>query len=204
MSWSGRTVSRGEGSGRSGAPSRRRSGRAGRPGAARSARWPHSSTQTRRRRPMRRRYGRSPQLCGTWHIIRHASRSPARALGVGLIALAGCHHAAPVHSAPPEQHFVARGPTARVEVLDWGGAATPLVFLPGLGNTAHVFEAFAPRLTNRYRVLAITPRGFGASTSGGGSMTLDTVIDDIVAVLDSLRLGPAVIAGHSLGGDFAT
>ena len=31
-----------------------------------------------------------------------------------------------------------------LEVLDWGGEGPPLVLLAGLGNTAHVFDEFAP------------------------------------------------------------
>jgi hypothetical protein len=35
-----------------------------------------------------------------------------------------------------------------VEVLDWGGSGRPLVLLAGLGNTAHVFDDLAQRLTS--------------------------------------------------------
>jgi len=35
----------------------------------------------------------------------------------------------------------------KLEVLDWGGTGRPLVLLAGLGNTAHVFDDFAPKLT---------------------------------------------------------
>jgi non-heme chloroperoxidase len=31
-----------------------------------------------------------------------------------------------------------------LEVLDWGGSGRPLVLLAGLGNTAHIFDKFAP------------------------------------------------------------
>ena len=34
-----------------------------------------------------------------------------------------------------------------LEVVDWGGQGRPIVLLAGLGNTAHVFDEFAPRLT---------------------------------------------------------
>lgn len=44
----------------------------------------------------------------------------------------------------------------------------PVVFLAGLGFTAHVFDDFAPRLTDRHHVVAITRRGFGASSKPDG------------------------------------
>ena len=47
----------------------------------------------------------------------------------------------------------------RLEVLDWGGNGTPLVFLSGLQDVAHGFDDFAPRFTDRFHVLAITRRG---------------------------------------------
>jgi hypothetical protein len=34
----------------------------------------------------------------------------------------------------------------RLEVLDWGGSGRPLVLLAGGGDTAHVFDDFAPKL----------------------------------------------------------
>jgi non-heme chloroperoxidase len=34
----------------------------------------------------------------------------------------------------------------RSEVLDWGGTGRTVVLLAGLGNTAHVFDDFAPKL----------------------------------------------------------
>src|SRR5260221_4400087 len=51
-----------------------------------------------------------------------------------------------------------------LEVLDWGGTGRPLVLLAGLGNTAHVFDDFAPRLPALGHIYGITRRGFGASS----------------------------------------
>ena len=51
----------------------------------------------------------------------------------------------------------------RFEVLDWGGSGRPIVLLAGCGNTAHVFDDFAPKLRARNHMYGITRRGFGAS-----------------------------------------
>ena len=68
--------------------------------------------------------------------------------------------------------FIPVAQEVRLEVLDWGGTGKPLVLLPGGGNTAHVFDDFAPKLTREFHVYGITRRGFGESgfapvTSGG-------------------------------------
>lgn len=51
-----------------------------------------------------------------------------------------------------------------VEVLDRGGSGRAIVLLAGGGNTAHVFDDFAPPLTARYHVYGITRRGYGVSS----------------------------------------
>jgi pimeloyl-ACP methyl ester carboxylesterase len=59
---------------------------------------------------------------------------------------------------------VSVAPSVELEVLDWQGSGAPLVFLAGFGNSAHVFDNFAPEFVPHFRVLGITRRGFGAST----------------------------------------
>lgn len=100
--------------------------------------------------------------------------------------------------------YVATDSGTRLEVEDWGGIGPPVVFLAGLGHTAHVFDEFAPSLTDTYHVLGITRRGFGASSQPDSGYNVDTLAKDIRIVLDSLDLGPAILIGHSLGGDEMT
>src|ERR1700719_4110164 len=64
---------------------------------------------------------------------------------------------------PHSVQFITVDDNVKLEVLDWRGSGPPLVFLAGLGNTAHIFDTFAPRLTDRYRVIAITRRGYAPS-----------------------------------------
>lgn len=97
----------------------------------------------------------------------------------------------------------ASGPV-NLEVLDWGGSGRPLVLLAGLGNTAHIFDKFAPKLTAAYHVFGITRRGFGASSappSSAETYSADRLGDDVLAVLDALKLNRPALAGHSLAGE---
>ena len=88
-----------------------------------------------------------------------------------------------------------------LEVLDWGGSGRPLVLLSGLGNSAHIFDQFAPKLTGTYHVYGISRRGFGASSTPESGYEADRLGDDVLAVLDALKLNRPVIAGHSIAGE---
>ena len=43
--------------------------------------------------------------------------------------------------------FITVDKNVKLEVLDWGGSGRPLVLLTGMGNNAHVYDKFAPKLT---------------------------------------------------------
>ncbi len=113
----------------------------------------------------------------------------------------------PAQPAPwvdPSPHgalLVAAEPDVQLEVLDWGGKGDALVFLAGLSNTAHSFDEFAPRFRDGFHVVGITRRGFGASSRPGGGYDPDSRARDILAVLDSLGVGRAILVGHSIAGD---
>ncbi len=97
--------------------------------------------------------------------------------------------------------FITVDKDVRLEVLDWGGTGRPLVLLAGLGDTVHVFDKFAPKLTADYHVYGITRRGFGTSSHPLSGYSADRLGDDVLAVADSLKLVKPVLAGHSLGGE---
>ncbi len=130
----------------------------------------------------------------------------ARWLALSLSAIA-CR-GAPARDAwrDPSPHtvrFLQVSPGTRLETLDWGGHGPAIVLLSGLGNSAHVFDTFAPRLTDRFHVLGITRRGFGASTPPPAA-DVQTLVADVATVLDSLGLRRVVLIGHSIAGDELT
>ena len=78
------------------------------------------------------------------------------------------------------------------------------IFLAGLGNTAHVFDSFAPKVTASFHVYGITRRGYGMSsapTPANGNYSADRLGDDVLAVLDSLKLTRPILVGHSIAGE---
>lgn len=104
---------------------------------------------------------------------------------------------------PHTEHYLdANG--ARLHYLDYGGAGEPLVLLTGYGPPAHVFDQFASRFTNRFRVVALTRRGTSPSSRPISGYDLETLTADILAVSDALKLDRVHLVAHSLGGAEAT
>lgn len=102
---------------------------------------------------------------------------------------------------PHTAHFVDVDDGVELEVLDWGGTGRALVLLAGLGNTSHVFDQFAPKLTDSNRVIGITRRGYGRSGAPSGGYDADSLADDVLAVLDALKLERPVLVGHSIASE---
>jgi non-heme chloroperoxidase len=84
--------------------------------------------------------------------------------------------------------------------LDWGGNGPILLFLPGMGCNAHIFDRFAPRFTDQFHVLALTRRGHGESDHPETGYDIDTLTEDIRLFLDGLKIDRIILAGHSMAG----
>jgi non-heme chloroperoxidase len=104
-----------------------------------------------------------------------------------------------------EEHvqFIKGYSNNQLEILDWGGKGPTILFLSGLGNTAHVFNDFAPRFTDDFRVIGLTRRGFGKSAPAA-EYDLTALTGDILSVLDSLHIEKIILAGHSVAGEEIT
>jgi pimeloyl-ACP methyl ester carboxylesterase len=113
---------------------------------------------------------------------------------VVIFAILAAAHA----SAPPSKFATVNG--ARLEYLDWGGSGPPLLFLAGMGSTAHIFEDLAPEFKSNHRCLALTRRGFGRSEQTAGGYDLDDLAHDIFAFATQLGLRDVTLIGHSYGG----
>lgn len=106
------------------------------------------------------------------------------------------------HSPHRERSITVNG--ARLEVLDWGGSGPVLLFLPGFGTGAHIFDDIAPTFTDRFHVLALTPRGFPPSSAPDSGYTIAQLAADVSGVLGSIGARRAVLAGHSISGAVIT
>ena len=160
-------------------------------------------------------------------LNRHANRvwRSRFAIGVlGLAILAACDEPTATTPATPESVAAAtaqrvkseprdvsphkegrvKAGSATLHFLDWGGKGPALVLLTGLGDNAHIYDDLAPKLSAQYHVVAITRRGYGQSSRPISGYAVDTLVDDIVAVLDHLHLDRVYVAGHSVAGNELT
>jgi non-heme chloroperoxidase len=92
----------------------------------------------------------------------------------------------------------------RLHYLHWGGEGDVILLLAGLGNTAHVFDEFAPRLTSHFRVIGVTRRGYGESGRPASGYDTATLSRDILRLVDGLALTRVHLVGHSVAGDEMT
>jgi len=101
---------------------------------------------------------------------------------------------------PHAVRFVSVGDGVPLEVLDWDGSGRAVVLLAGGGDTAHVFDDFAPKLTTHNHVYGITRRGFGASGYADAENVGERLGGDVLAVIDALKLDKPILVGHSIAG----
>jgi pimeloyl-ACP methyl ester carboxylesterase len=91
-----------------------------------------------------------------------------------------------------------------VHALEWSREGTPLVFLHGFSNEAHIWDDAAPAVAPYYRTIAFDLRGHGDSDRDPeGRYDYDHHVADLEAGLDALGIGRLVLVGHSLGGRIA-
>jgi len=89
----------------------------------------------------------------------------------------------------------------QLEVLDWRGSGPALVLLAGLGATAHYYDAIAPALAARYRVVGVTRRGHRGSSAAPGGYGFERLAEDVLRIIDAMGLNNPVVIGHSFAGE---
>ena len=84
------------------------------------------------------------------------------------------------------------------------GSGPDVVFLHGHPFDQSMWDPQAAALESTYRVVTLDLRGYGASeVPAVAATTLETMADDVNALLDHLHIDRAVIAGLSMGGQAA-
>jgi pimeloyl-ACP methyl ester carboxylesterase len=107
-------------------------------------------------------------------------------------------------AATPRDDFVSlpeRG--LRLHYRDWGGDGPPLVLLHGLSSSCRIWDWTAPRLTDRYRVIALDQRSHGLSDQADDGFGFGDITADLGAFIDAIGLERPALAGHSWGASVA-
>lgn len=79
----------------------------------------------------------------------------------------------------------------------------PVVFLHGFPFNHEMWKGQIELLRNDYRVIAYDLRGHGKSYVGDAQFTIEQHVDDLIGMLDVLKIDTAIIVGLSMGGYIA-
>jgi len=90
-----------------------------------------------------------------------------------------------------------------VNVVDVGEGGPALVFLHFWGGSSRTWGPVIENLSRVARCIAIDFRGWGRSNKDATDHELETLADDVIGVVDALRLEEFTIVGHSMGGKVA-
>lgn len=101
----------------------------------------------------------------------------------------------------PTDRIVTLPDGAALHVSDYGSehTGTPIVLVCGTTQSHRLWAPLLPALSARHCVITYDHRGIGDSTRGGGSISMASLADDLVALLDDLGLDRAHVLGWSLG-----
>jgi non-heme chloroperoxidase len=127
------------------------------------------------------------------------------AVTVSLLAQAPGSQVSPQRrdTSPHQRRWVTVDSSVKLEVLDWGGSGSPLVLLACYVST-HVYDEFAPKLTDQFHVYGITRRGIGVSDKPATGYSVQQSANDLFEVFNSLKLQQAFLVGHSCAGQVLT
>ena len=85
-----------------------------------------------------------------------------------------------------------------------GAGPSTLVLIHEMGGTLESWDLVLPILTAKRRVLRYDTRGAGLSQKVRGPLTIDTMVDDLTALMDALGIaGKVALAGIAVGGAIA-
>jgi pimeloyl-ACP methyl ester carboxylesterase len=91
----------------------------------------------------------------------------------------------------------------RLNVASWEGDGPPVVLLHGVTRRWQDWLSVVPFLTTRWRVYALDFRGHGRSDRTPGAYRIADYAPDVIDFLRSEPDEPAILIGHSLGGNVA-
>ena len=87
-------------------------------------------------------------------------------------------------------------------VRPWHRDPETIVMHHGVGACQEIWGGWLPALMDRYRILRFDMRGHGRTGPAAG-LTMDTLADDLFAVMDAAGVERAHLVGESIGGTIA-
>ncbi len=91
-----------------------------------------------------------------------------------------------------------------IQLSDEGlSTGKPVVFVHGFPFTRRMWQPQIQALLKTHRVISFDVRGHGQSEVGDGQYSLEFFVDDLILVLDHLKIKSAALCGLSMGGYIA-
>jgi len=125
-------------------------------------------------------------------------------IGFLIVFMAACHPTA------ASETTTAANPTSNTGYAQVGdikmyysiqGSGEPLLLLHGGMQSSEVWSAQVPAFAQQYQVITPDSRGQGRTTDGDGSITYHLMAEDILKLMDILKINSAYIVGWSDGGN---
>ena len=74
------------------------------------------------------------------------------------------------------------------------------VFIHGLGSSQNFYFPVIPYLTSKHRCITLDTYGSARSEYTGQPISIKSIAEDVIAVMDKFLIDQAVVVGHSMGG----
>jgi aminoacrylate hydrolase len=80
------------------------------------------------------------------------------------------------------------------------GSGTPVLLVPGLGGMGAYFKPNLPAFSAKHRAIVHDHRGTGQSSASRIRYSVEQMADDLLRLMDHLKIERAHLVGHSTGG----
>jgi len=89
----------------------------------------------------------------------------------------------------------------RLHYLEFDGEPPTIIFMHGLTANAHAFDGLVGAgLCDSFNIISVDLRGRGKSDAPDEGYTMKDHADDIIGLMDALKIEKTIFAGHSFGG----
>lgn len=128
---------------------------------------------------------------------RHSLLTLAFAIAMGIVSATARQTTVAGIAAVPDQTLTADGVTLRYREVSTG---EPVMLIHGYAGSLEVLIPVADALAPSHRVVALDVRGFGKSSKFADTGRFgQLMVDDIIRLMDHLKLARAHLVGHSMG-----
>ena len=100
----------------------------------------------------------------------------------------------------PVQFVQVNGVSLHHQIIGGPGNKPVIVFINSLGTDFRIWRDVIVRLAGSYPLLTYDKRGHGLSDVGHAPYSIDDHVDDLIGLLEHLKVSDAVVCGLSVGG----